>query len=128
MPLEIKHRHRHVKPKVVAICDLSGSMRYMSEFALTLTYMLQDVVAKARSFIFIDDMAEVTHHFKALQPQDAVAVVLRENRAASTTRTWAAACRPSTTISGMQWMAKPACCSLGMAATTTTTRAWISQN
>lgn len=79
VPLELKHRTRHVKPRVVAICDLSGSMRYMSEFALTLTYMLQDLVAKARSFIFIDDMVEVTHHFKANQPEKAVEIVLREN-------------------------------------------------
>lgn len=79
VPLELKHRNHHVKPRVVAICDLSGSMRYMSEFSLTLTYMLQDVVAKTRSFVFIDDMKEVTHHFKANQPDKAVQVVLEEN-------------------------------------------------
>ncbi|KAB2906269.1 MAG: VWA domain-containing protein [Anaerolineae bacterium] len=79
VPLELKRKTRHVKPRVVAICDLSGSMRYMSEFALTLTYMLQDLVAKARSFIFIDDMVEVTHHFKNNDPQEAVEIVLREN-------------------------------------------------
>src|SRR5690606_5441347 len=56
VPFEIKHRQKHIKPKLVVICDLSGSMRYMSEFMLTLTYMLQDLVAKARSFIFIDNM------------------------------------------------------------------------
>ncbi len=79
VPLELKHKTHHVKPRVVAICDLSGSMRYMSEFALTLTYMLQDLVAKARSFIFIDDMVEVTHHFKENEPREAVELVLREN-------------------------------------------------
>lgn len=79
VPMELKHRHHTVKPRVVAICDLSGSMRYMSEFALTLTYMLQDLVAKARSFIFIDEMKEVTHHFKEHQPRQAVEIVLREN-------------------------------------------------
>ncbi|PJF42168.1 MAG: hypothetical protein CUN55_10395 [Phototrophicales bacterium] len=79
VPLEIKHRTRHVKPKLVVICDLSGSMRYMSEFMLTLTYMLQDLVAKARSFIFIDDMVEVTDHFKESRPEVAVERVLREN-------------------------------------------------
>ena len=54
-------------------------MRYMSEFALTLTYMLHDVIARTRSFIFIDDMVEVTHHFNAERPETAVANVLREN-------------------------------------------------
>ncbi len=79
IPLELQHRTRHVKPRVVAICDLSGSMRYMSEFALTLTYMLHDVVARTRSFVFIDGMVEVTHHFKAERPELAVQNVLREN-------------------------------------------------
>jgi uncharacterized protein with von Willebrand factor type A (vWA) domain len=54
-------------------------MRYMSEFALTLTYMLQDVVAKARSFIFIGDMVEVTNYFKGYEPREAVEKVLRDN-------------------------------------------------
>ncbi len=79
IPLEIKHRSKHVKPKLVVICDLSGSMRYMSEFMLTLTYMLQDLVAKARSFIFIDDMVEVTDHFQESRPEVAVEKVLRDN-------------------------------------------------
>jgi hypothetical protein len=79
VPLEIKHRNRHVKPRVVVICDLSGSMRYMSEFALTLTYMLHDVISKTRSFIFIDNMREVSHHFLAQRPETAVTTVLLEN-------------------------------------------------
>jgi uncharacterized protein with von Willebrand factor type A (vWA) domain len=79
VPMEIKHRNRHVKPRVVVICDLSGSMRYMSEFALTLTYMLHDVISKTRSFIFIDDMREVSHNFLADRPETAVTTVLREN-------------------------------------------------
>jgi uncharacterized protein with von Willebrand factor type A (vWA) domain len=78
-PIELQRRTRHLKPRVVVICDLSGSMRYMSEFALTLTYMLHDVIAKTRSFIFIDDMVEVTHHFKAERPEVAVENVLKEN-------------------------------------------------
>lgn len=79
VPLELMHRTHHVKPRVVVICDLSGSMRYMSEFALTLTYMLHDVIAKTRSFIFIDNMVEVTHHFNAERPETAVQNVLKEN-------------------------------------------------
>lgn len=78
-PLELRRKTRHLKPRVVVICDLSGSMRYMSEFALTLTYMLHDVIAKTRSFIFIDNMVEVTHHFQASRPEIAVRAVLQEN-------------------------------------------------
>ena len=79
IPLELRHRTKHVKPKLVVICDLSGSMRHMSEFMLTLTYMLQDLVKKARSFIFISDMVEVTDHFKEMRPDKAVEKVLTEN-------------------------------------------------
>lgn len=79
IPLELRHRTKHVKPKIVVVCDLSGSMRYMSEFMLTLTYMLQDLVTKARSFVFIDDMVEVTDHFKQTRPIEAVEKVLRDN-------------------------------------------------
>jgi uncharacterized protein with von Willebrand factor type A (vWA) domain len=79
VPMELQHRTHHVKPKVAVICDLSGSMRYMSEFSLTLTYMLHDVVAKTRSFVFIDNMVEVTQHFNAERPEAAVQKVLREN-------------------------------------------------
>jgi len=78
-PIDLQYRTRHVKPRVVVICDLSGSMRYMSEFALMLTYMLHDVIAKTRSFVFIDDMKEVTQHFKAERPEAAVRNVLLEN-------------------------------------------------
>jgi uncharacterized protein with von Willebrand factor type A (vWA) domain len=79
VPFEIRHRTRHVKPKLVIICDLSGSMRHMSEFMLTLTYMLQGLVKKARSFIFISDMVEVTDHFKESRPDVAIERVLQEN-------------------------------------------------
>jgi uncharacterized protein with von Willebrand factor type A (vWA) domain len=54
-------------------------MRHMSEFILTLTYMLQDLVAKTRSFVFIEQMVEVTPHFQELQPREAVERVLLDN-------------------------------------------------
>lgn len=79
VPVELRHREHRVKPKLVIICDLSGSMRHMSEFMLTLTYMLQDLVRKAHSFIFISNMVEVTDHFKEARPQVAVERVLTEN-------------------------------------------------
>lgn len=79
VPLELRHRTRHVKPRLVMICDLSGSMRHMSEFILTLTYMLQDLVARTRSFVFIEDMAEVTDRFKSSEPHTAIERVLNEN-------------------------------------------------
>jgi uncharacterized protein with von Willebrand factor type A (vWA) domain len=79
VPLEIKFRDRHLKPRLVLICDISTSMRYSAEFMLTLIYELQDQVSKARSFIFIDDIHEVSHYFKELQPALAIQTVLNNN-------------------------------------------------
>lgn len=79
VPLELKFHTRHVKPKLVLICDVSTSMRYCAEFLLTLVYELQDVVAKTDSFIFIDDLVDISMTFEEKQPQEAVSQVLRDN-------------------------------------------------
>ncbi|MFN8421064.1 MAG: VWA domain-containing protein [Anaerolineae bacterium] len=79
VPLELKHRDRHQKPRLVVICDISMSMRYCAEFLLTMVYELQDQVSKTHSFIFIDDMKEITHYFKEQRPDVAVRNVLTEN-------------------------------------------------
>ncbi|MBX3086626.1 MAG: VWA domain-containing protein [Anaerolineae bacterium] len=79
VPLELKYRSHHHKPKLVLICDISTSMRPSAEFLLTLIYMLQDQVSKTHSFIFIDDIREITHYFKEQRPDIAVQNVLNEN-------------------------------------------------
>ncbi|MEM9952176.1 MAG: VWA domain-containing protein [Chloroflexota bacterium] len=79
VPIEVKFRKRHKKPKLVLICDLSTSMRYMVEFLMTLVYEMQDHVQKTSSFIFISDMVDVTMELEQMDSQDAVAKVLREN-------------------------------------------------
>jgi uncharacterized protein with von Willebrand factor type A (vWA) domain len=82
-PLEIKYRNRHRKPRLVLICDISTSMRYCAEFMLTLLYELQDQVSKTRSFIFIDDMHEVSDFFRHQRPHEAVQDVLNTHRPGS---------------------------------------------
>ncbi len=83
VPMEIKFRDRHLKPRLVLICDISTSMRYCAEFMLTLIYELQDQVSKARSFIFIDDMHEISDYFRQQQPSDAIQTVLSTHRPGS---------------------------------------------
>lgn len=80
VPLELKFHTRHVKPRLVVICDVSTSMRYCAEFLLTLIYELQDQVAQTNSFIFIDDLTDISMVFKEKQPQEAVSEVLYQNR------------------------------------------------
>lgn len=79
VPLELKRRKRHVKPSLVLICDVSTSVRYCAEFLLTLIYELQDQVARTNSFIFINDITDVSMMFKENEPQQAVWKVLGEN-------------------------------------------------
>lgn len=79
VPIELKFRKRHVKPSLVLICDLSTSMRYCAEFLLTLVYELQDLVTRTHSYVFIDDMTDVTMNFQEYHPDEAVQRVLAEN-------------------------------------------------
>jgi uncharacterized protein with von Willebrand factor type A (vWA) domain len=52
------------RPKIVAICDVSGSVSAVARFLLLFLYSLQDVMPKVRSFVFASDMVEVTELFK----------------------------------------------------------------
>ncbi|MFQ5614818.1 MAG: VWA domain-containing protein, partial [Anaerolineae bacterium] len=77
VPLELKFKTRHLKPKLVLICDVSTSMRPVVEFMLRMVYELQDQVAKARSFAFIDDIEEISEEFNEHRPDVALDIVLQ---------------------------------------------------
>ncbi|MEP7285252.1 MAG: VWA domain-containing protein [Chloroflexota bacterium] len=83
VPLEIQYREKHRKPRLVLICDISTSMRYCAEFMLTLLYELQDQVSKTRSFIFIDDIHEISDFFRQQRPEAAIQEVLNTHRPGS---------------------------------------------
>jgi uncharacterized protein with von Willebrand factor type A (vWA) domain len=76
VPLDLRHKHRHLKPKLALICDVSTSVRYCAEFMLFMIYELQDQVAKARSFAFISDIEEVSQDFAEYRPEVALDRVL----------------------------------------------------
>jgi uncharacterized protein with von Willebrand factor type A (vWA) domain len=77
VPLELKFKTRHQKPKLLLICDISTSMRPVVEFLLRLIYELQDQVASAHSFAFIDDLNDISPDFAEHTPQVAIRTVLR---------------------------------------------------
>ncbi|MDD9954766.1 MAG: VWA domain-containing protein [Anaerolineaceae bacterium] len=79
LPLEIRHRQRRRKPALLLLCDLSTSMRHCAGFLLMLVYQLQDQVTRTSSFIFIDDLVEISDHFASREPRDALLRVMREN-------------------------------------------------
>jgi uncharacterized protein with von Willebrand factor type A (vWA) domain len=76
VPMEVRLRHRRLKPSLVLICDVSTSMRPVAEFMLRLIYELQDQVARARSFAFNDDLQEISPTLAHNRPAEAVAEVL----------------------------------------------------
>jgi uncharacterized protein with von Willebrand factor type A (vWA) domain len=76
VPIEIKHRERSLKPRLVVICDISTSMRFCSELMLSLLYALQDQISKTHSFAFIDHLEYISPDFEGQDSRKAVHKVL----------------------------------------------------
>ena len=72
------------RPKVFAICDVSGSVANYARFMLMFLYSLEDVMPKVRSFAFSSDLAEVTDLFQRNKIEDAIAKTLRDYSGGST--------------------------------------------
>jgi uncharacterized protein with von Willebrand factor type A (vWA) domain len=74
--MEIRHRDRTRKPKIVALCDVSTSMRFCSELMLSLLYALQGQVRKTYAFAFIDHLEYISNDFESSQADQAISGVL----------------------------------------------------
>ena len=61
------------RPKVFAICDVSGSVSNYARFMLTFLYSLEEVLPKVRSFAFSSTLGEVTQLFQQQSLEQAVA-------------------------------------------------------
>ena len=72
------------RPRVFAICDVSGSVANYARFMLMFLYSLEEVMPKVRSFAFSSDLAEVTDLFERNNIEDAIAKVLRDYSGGST--------------------------------------------
>ncbi len=72
------------RPKVFAICDVSGSVAAYARFMLMFLYSLDEVMPKVRSFAFSSDLAEVTELFMRNNLEDAIAKTLRDYSGGST--------------------------------------------
>ena len=72
------------RPKVFAICDVSGSVSAYARFMLMFLYSLEEVMPKVRSFAFSSDLAEVTELFERNRIEDAIAKTLRDYSGGST--------------------------------------------
>ena len=79
VPLELHFRHRRRdKPRIVVICDVSGSVAAHVRFLLLFLYALQGPVADLRSFAFSHQLKDVAKPLETLPFDDAMALILRE--------------------------------------------------
>ncbi len=76
VPMEIKHKDRVRKPKIVVICDVSTSMRFCSELMLTFLFALQGQVRKTHAFAFIDHLESISEDFSGTNADEAIQSVL----------------------------------------------------
>ncbi len=72
------------RPKVYAICDVSGSMTTYARFMLMLLYSLEEVLPNVRAFAFSSDLGEVTDLFRREDIDDAIAMTLKDFGGGST--------------------------------------------
>lgn len=72
------------RPKVFAICDVSGSVADYARFMLMFIYSLEEVLPKVRTFAFSSELGEVSELFKRNSVDDAIALALRQYGSGST--------------------------------------------
>src|SRR3954462_6150991 len=70
-----KRRHRD-RPKIVALCDVSGSVARVSDFFLLLIHSLHEVVSDVRSFAFSGHLIEVSDILETKSPEEAMAEIM----------------------------------------------------
>jgi uncharacterized protein with von Willebrand factor type A (vWA) domain len=79
MFFDIKWKASRVdRPKVMCICDVSGSVSNYSRFLLMFLYALAEILPKVRSFAFSSDLGEVTHLFDHTDLEEAMSKIMRD--------------------------------------------------
>jgi len=77
-------RKKIERPKVVAVCDVSGSVANAARFLLLFLYSVTEVIPKVRAFAFSNQLAEITDLFKDLSAEEAIAAALQKHGWGST--------------------------------------------
>ncbi len=73
VPFRLFRKDRKIdRPQLVVLCDISGSVNQYSRFMLLLTYTLQGLFSKVRTFAFISNMVEITPLFMEMDPERAL--------------------------------------------------------
>ncbi len=81
IPIEIKYRQRPLKKaKIVALCDVSGSVWSAARFMLNMLYSMQDCFSAVHSFAFISATTDITEIFEKHEADRAVEKVLSSRK------------------------------------------------
>ena len=79
IPIELFfRRHPQRKAKIVALCDVSGSVWSAARFMLNMLYSLQECFTQVRSFVFVAGLDEVTRVFEDHEINQAIEKILKE--------------------------------------------------
>jgi uncharacterized protein len=69
---------RRDRPALIAVCDVSGSVRAYARFLLLFLYGLSDVLPRVRSFVFSSKLGEVSELFEHNPPEAAIEIALKQ--------------------------------------------------
>ncbi|MFL2705826.1 MAG: vWA domain-containing protein [Gammaproteobacteria bacterium] len=72
------------KPKILVICDVSGSVGSYARFMLMFLFSLTEVVSKIRAFVFSSHLGEVTDEFKGGNLENSIETALSKYGGGST--------------------------------------------
>ncbi len=79
IPFKIYRKDKKIdRPQLVVMCDISGSVNQYSRFMLLLTYTLQGLFSKVRTFAFISNMVEITPLFMEMDPERALSSIFQD--------------------------------------------------
>ena len=101
-----KRRHRE-RPRIVALCDVSGSVARVSDFFLLLIHSLHEVVSDVRSFAFSGHLIEVSEILESKSAEEAMQDIMSKvgfgssdygTSLANFEQQWMASVTPQTTV------------------------------
>jgi uncharacterized protein with von Willebrand factor type A (vWA) domain len=73
VPFRLFYKTKKIdRPQLVVMVDVSRSVNQYSRFMLLLTYSLQSLFSKVRTFAFISNMVEITDLFREMDPERAI--------------------------------------------------------
>lgn len=77
-------RRKLERPKIIAVCDVSGSVAAVARFLLLFLYSMTEVLPAVRAFVFSSELTDVTDIFATHKVEDAVALTLQRHGWGST--------------------------------------------